>query len=46
MKKKTTTKHIDDMSIDELLEQLRQSQGAGDCLIEITPNGTKVTKGS
>jgi hypothetical protein len=38
-------KKIEDMSIEELLEELRNSQGPGDALMEITPNGTRVTIG-
>jgi hypothetical protein len=44
--KKNSKKSLDEMSVEELLEQLRSSQGKGDCLIEITPNGIKTTKGS
>ncbi len=38
-------KSIDDMSVDELLEELRKSQGPGDCLMEIRTDGIKITKG-
>lgn len=31
--------------IEEILQQLRDSQGPGDTFVEITPKGTRITKG-
>lgn len=38
-------KSIDDMSVEELLEELRKSQGPRDALIEISSSKVRITKG-
>ncbi len=42
---KNKKKPLSEMSVAELLEELRASQGPGDVLMEITSKGVKITKG-
>ena len=38
-------KKLEDMTAEELIQELRKSQGPGDCLMEIGPKGVRMTVG-
>jgi len=43
---KQQNKKLEDMSVEELLQELRKSQGPGDALMEIGQHGVRITKGT